>query len=128
MACPSASWRSVAVRSRACRKLQERERACQGGGKETALLTEARGTKLRESPDAGPSPPPDHVEFIQEFVDAGVVVITFCHHQVKGPAVLGTDLLHQVVGHFLSLQEGKRGQRRRNCSPGRAESLPGLRD
>lgn len=60
--------------------------------------------------DAGPSLPPDHVEFVQELIDAGVVVITFCHHQVKGPAVLGADLLHQVIRHLLSLQEGNRAQ------------------
>lgn len=55
---------------------------------------------------AGLALPPDHIEFIQEFIDAGVVVITLGHHQVKGPAVLGADLLHQVIRHFLSLQEG----------------------
>lgn len=69
-------------------------------------------TKRREIPHAGFALPPDHVEFIQEFVDAGVVIITFCHHQVKGPAVLGTDLLHQVIGHFLSLRERERDQSR----------------
>lgn len=98
-----------------------------GRRKETALLTGEHGIKVRESPQAGSALPPDHVEFIQELVDARVVVITFCHYQVKGPAVLGTDLLHQVIGDFLSLQEGNRGQSRGTAAQ-EEQRVPGLRD
>lgn len=103
-----AAWPSVAGRAGSCRKRREHV------GEEGRNSPAHRHVwdQARETPHPGPTLPPDHVEFIQEFVDAGVVVITFCHHQVQGPAVLGANLLHQVIGHFLSLQEGKRGQSR----------------
>jgi len=86
--------------------------------KAAAPLPGARGTELGASPHAGATLPPDHVELIQELVDAGVVVVTFCHHQVEGAAVLGADLLHQVVRHFLSLREGDGGQSRGTAARG----------
>lgn len=73
-------------------------------GRERILGRE--GEEETQGEPTGPALPPDHVEFIQELVDTRVVVVTLGHHQVQGPAVLGTDLLHQVVRHLLSLQEG----------------------
>lgn len=78
--------------------VQGRERILGTGGEEE--------TQGEPAGHTGPALPPDHVEFIQELVDTRVVVVTLGHHQVQGPAVLGTDLLHQVVRHLLSLQEG----------------------
>lgn len=50
------------------------------------------------------SVPADGVELVQELVRSGVVIITLGSHQVQSPAVLGADLLHQVVRELLSLK------------------------
>lgn len=97
-----------------------------GWDKESGKREENRGIKFRDSSPTGPIPPPDHIEFVQEFVDAGVVIVTLGHHQVQGPAVLGADLLHQIIGHFLSLQEEKGGQGR-GLIPGEAETTWAVR-
>lgn len=98
----------VAQRGRAEPGVQEAE----GRDKESGRREENRGIKFRDKPPTGAIPPPDHIQFVQEFIDAGVVIVTLGHHQVQGPAVLGADLLHQVIGHFLSLREGKGHQSR----------------
>lgn len=61
------------------------------------------GLQLTYRTQQQPVLPPDHIKFIQELVAAGVVVITLGHHQIEGSAVLRTDLLHQVIRHFLGL-------------------------
>lgn len=108
-----AAWPCGAGRAGSCRVGQG---VSKEGGKQ--------GDHIQGQPPAGPIPPPDHIEFVQEFVDPGVVIVTLGHHQVQGPAVLGADLLHQVIGHLLSLQEGKGGQSR-GIDPGRGRDHPG---
>lgn len=44
------------------------------------------------------------VELVEELIHSGVVIITLSSHQIQSSAVLGADLLQQVVRHFLSLK------------------------
>lgn len=98
----------VAQRGRAEPGVQE----AAGWDKESGKREKKRGDQAQGRPPTGPIPPSDHVEFVEEFVDAGVVIVALGHHQVQGPAVLGADLLHQIIGHLLSLRDRKGGQSR----------------
>lgn len=54
--------------------------------------------------------PADDVELVLELVHSGVVIVTLGGDQVESAAVLGDDLLQQVVRHFLSLKHKRHRQ------------------
>lgn len=67
--------------------------------------------------------PADDVELVLELVHSGVVIVALGGDQVESAAVLGDDLLQQVVRHFLRLKH-KRHRQHTTERHRRAQSPP----